>query len=72
VPVQLCWPCRAVSCHKSWARMIQLLYLETQPRSGGIFLWALRPMICSRHFSEVKIRASWQMWPGGPAAGPGN
>ena len=45
--------------------MIQLLYLETQPRSGGIFLWALRPMICSRHFSEVKIRASWQMWPGG-------
>ena len=32
----------------------------------------LRPMICSRHFSEVKIRASWQMWLGGTAAGPGN
>ncbi len=28
----------------------------------------LRPMVCSWHFSEVKIRASWQMWPGG---GPG-
>jgi len=52
--------------------MIQLLYLETQPRSGEIFPWALRPLICSRHFSEVKIRASRQMWPGGPAADPEN